>query len=240
MAERRGLAQIVNFPRVTGGFRAIPVSTGDPDFASVVLLLDFDGVDAATDITDLSNSAHVDTFAGGAQVDTAQQFLGVNSALFAATGDEITFPDSADWDFGTGDFTVECGVRWVGTPGNDGLISSPPTATGWYMLGNGTSLRFVNNDLILSQQSFTFVTDVWYHVAVSRSGTDLRLFVDGVQIGSTVTDSTSVNGGTSLFLGALLANSNPLDGHIGAVRITKGVARYTANFTPLTVFYPTS
>jgi hypothetical protein len=69
------------------------------------------------------------------------------------------------------------------------------------------------------------------------------MFWDGDQQGATVTDSTDFSGSSKkLFLGAL--RDDPLaqvwDGFIGAVRITKGVARYTANFTELTEFYPTS
>ena len=242
MAERRGLTQMTQFPRTFGaGFQPAAVAGGDPDFASVVLLLDFAGVDGATDITDLSNSAHVDTFLGNAQVDTANQFLGENSVLFGATTDELTFPDSVDWDFGTGDFTIEFGFRSTGPIAFDGLIASSTVATGWYIHSSATTLRFTNNNIIVTEQTHGMSADTFHHVAVTRSGDDFRIFVDGVQIGSTVTDTVTVNGGSGpLFLGALESSANPFGGALGAVRITKGVARYTANFTPLTEFYPTS
>ena len=247
MAERRGLTQTTNFPRVTGGFRELAaVAVVDPDFASVVLLLDFDGADAGTNITDLSNSGHVDTCAGDAQIDTALPFLGKNSLLLDGTGDWITVPDSDDWDFGTADFTIELGFRPTVADRVEGLITTwDAGSVGWFL-----QYRADTNSLVFRHGSFGIVSitvalglDTFHHIAVARSGTDFRVFIDGVQIGSTVTDSTDFTGGLAvLTLGVLRVSTSqqPLNGSIGAVRITKGVARYTENFTPLTVFYPTS
>lgn len=227
----------------TGEIKPIPTPiTGDPDFASVVLLLDFAGADGATDITDLSNSGHVDSFFGQAQVDTAVQFLGVNTLLCDGVGDFVTFPDSPDWDFGTSDFTIELGVRLAETDKTYGFISTYDPPNGWLIQRTNTGLlRFGVGDTSLYSEAWAATIDTFFHIAVSRSGTDLRVFVDGVQLGATVTDSTNFVGSTAdAFLGSLSAALQPLDGFVGAVRVTKGVARYTANFTPLTEFYPTS
>ena len=244
MAERRGLAQMIQFPRVTGSFRAIPELTGDPDFASVTLLLDFDGVDGATDITDLSNSAHVDTFVGSAQVDTAQQFLGVNSGLFDGVGDErIHFPNDADWGIGTGDFTWECGVRFSAVATTYGFLSNflGADGAGLRWRNSPAELQFITGGAIKKAESWSPVINTWYHVAVSRKGTSLRMFVDGVEFGTATTDSTDITQGTAQFsVGSTAIGTEPHDGNIGAVRLTKGVARFTENFTPPTVFYPTS
>src|SRR5690554_1699309 len=83
----------------------------DPYFASVVLLLHGDGTDGSTTITDNSGSAHSPTVNGNSQIDTAESQFGGASVLFDGSGDYLEYADSADWDFGTGDFTVEFWMR---------------------------------------------------------------------------------------------------------------------------------
>jgi hypothetical protein len=83
----------------------------------------------------------------------------------------------------------------------------------------------------------------WYHVAVTRSGNTFKLFRNGVQNGSTVTNSNSCPATAST--GALYVGSDVgggfgnWNGYIDDLRITKGYARYTTNFTPPTQAFPT-
>jgi hypothetical protein len=99
----------------------------------------------------------------------------------------------------------------------------------------------LNGDTTLYSEVWNPTESTMYHIAACRSGTDLRLFVDGVQLGSTVTDSTDFTGSTQgCIVGGLTTTVQTVNANIGAVRITKGVARYTENFTPPTEFYPTS
>lgn len=225
-------------------FPALPAPPSDPDFTSVVLLLDWAGVDGGTDTTDLSNSAHVDTFEGNAQIDTAiQSPEGTNSALFDGVDDAVSFPDSDDWDFGTDDFTVEVSVRFASLTGTQTIFGHSGGGA-----DAGFILRFVNPNIVwiiggatIAIRSLAPLVNTYHHIAVCRSGTDFRVFFDGVQSGATVTDSTAIGPTVrDLDLGALVGTAQELNGLIGAVRITKGVARYTANFTPPTTMYPTS
>ena len=233
----------------------VPEPPTDPDFSSVVLLLDFAGADGATDITDLSDSAHSETFINSAEVDDDLQYLNTNTLLLPpATGSRMDFPDSADWDFGTSDFTVECGVRFsADVTSRQAFISHYDGANGGFWVQhfepgagspNNPRLRVGEGDNVLfatvPSDNYAPTTGIFYHIAVSRSGTDLRVFFDGTQLGSTVTDSTNITGSTDVLELAGLAGSGGLVGNLGAVRITKGVARYTENFTAPTVFYPTS
>ena len=79
-------------------------------------------------------------------------------------------------------------------------------------------------------------TNTWYHVAVSGEVGSIKLFVNGVQEGSTYTGATSLNSTAITTVGGLWAGSlyNTFFGYIDDLRITKGVARYTTNFTPPT------
>jgi hypothetical protein len=85
----------------------------------------------------------------------------------------------------------------------------------------------------------TFSTGVWYHVAYVRNGSSFRLFVDGTEKTAGATISGTLFNGTAPFnVGRTADGSNFLNGYIDDLRITKGVARYTANFTAPTKAFP--
>ena len=241
---RRGLFSRADNPRDSGGFRVtLSSDVVDADFSNVVLLLDFAGTDGDTNFTDLSNSAHVETFINTIEIDDDIQFLGVNT-LLTVGGGVVTIPDSADWDFGTGDFTVEFGGRtatdWTG---QRAFISVYDAPDGWWVRSNAGALEFGEGDTVLKSETHSMATDgTVHHIAVSRIGTNLRMFIDGVELGSATTDSTDLTGSTVvLSLGVLTGlTTQRLLGSIGALRVTNGIGRYSAGFTPPTVFYPTS
>jgi hypothetical protein len=118
--------------------------------------------------------------------------------------------------------------------GTDGAYPTIRLSTG------GNQLEYVSTgDVRIAGGSVT--TNVWYHVALSRSGTSTKLFLNGTQIGSTFTDTTSyLNGTNRPFIGRSGFHTvDPfyLSGYINDLRITK-YARYTANFTPPTAAFP--
>jgi len=219
--------------------------TTDADFNDVVLLLDFDGPDQGTNITDLSNSGHNETFFDNAQIDVTGRSLGKNTLLLDGAGDFITFPDSADWDFGTADFTIEFTVDFD-------AISTAQTFMGNYLTGAGddkgisveidasNNIRVLNGDSVLYSEAWAGAAiNTTFFILVSRSGTDLRVFIDGVQLGSTVVDSTNFTGSVQPWrIGTLDGAAQFVGGNMGSVRITKGVARQTSNFTVPGCFYP--
>jgi hypothetical protein len=95
----------------------------DPNFANVVFLSDFPGVDGATTLTEESSSARTVTFVGNAQIDTAQFKWSPSSLLLDGTGDIVTCVNSADFQFGSGSWTVEGWVRFASLPGA-GIIAA--------------------------------------------------------------------------------------------------------------------
>jgi hypothetical protein len=214
---------------------------GDPFFDSVVLLLDWAGLDGDTSTTDLSNSSHSIPFLGNAEIDTGITFIGENTLLLDGFGDRIQIPNSTDWDFGTDDFTIEIGVYYDDNAELITFISHFDTPNGWWIRRTaGAELHFGVGVTEIYQEAWTGAINTFFNIAVSRQGTDLRVFVDGVQLGATVTDSTSLSGSTSvLYIGNLNGLVQAVTGNIGATRITKGVARYTTDFTPPAAFYPT-
>ena len=90
-------------------------------------------------------------------------------------------------------------------------------------IGNGTTT--------ITSPSYTLSTNTWYHIAVSRSGTTTRMFLDGVQTGSSWTDTTNYTAVDYVCVGNNYPATIGWAGYIDDVRITKGVARYTSTFT---------
>lgn len=183
------------------------------------------------------------TAANQPRIDTAQSRFGVASVFFDGTNDRLTAAGQSGFAFGTGDFTVELWVRMTAvsaveqifdfrSPGdtlpvpriNLALEGATNRQAVWYILNN-IQIRGTTN----------FTTATWYHIAVSRSGTSTRLFINGTQEGSTWTDSTNytVGSGSPMFGGnaeSLLA-AQFFSGYMDEIRMTKGRADYTANFT---------
>jgi len=80
--------------------------------------------------------------------------------------------------------------------------------------------------------TISVTTNTWYHIAACRDGANLRLFVDGTQVGTTYNMATDIiHGGTYPVQVGRVAGTHDLNGFIDDLRITKGYARYTANFT---------
>ena len=227
----------------------------DPD---QVALLHFDGADASTTITNSAPSANAFVVVGNAQLDTAQSKFGTASLLLDGTGDYITGPGitSADSDFvfGTGNFTIEMFVRLNQLPSvaaeNKFLYDGTPSGVGstvfplLYIATDDTLRYFVNADQITGTTALT--TGQWYHVLLARSGTSTKLFLDGVQEGSTFSDSTNypanAGGANRPAIGAngSSAGANSLNGWIDEVRVLKGTAAQTGNFSPPTSAYSTA
>ena len=203
-----------------------------------------DGTDASTSFPDASTAnPKTITANGNGQVDTAQKKFGTGSYLGDGNLDYLSVPTSTDFNFGTADFTIDFWVRFNAGPGvNMDMVNRGNPITD--SLDIAIRVNNSNNVLVylmgglLFNTGWAFNQAQWYHVALSRSGTNLRLFIDGTQLGSTVTNSTDVTSSEDLFLGAspFLA-SNSLNGWMDEIRFSKGIARWTADFTPPTEAY---
>lgn len=205
------------------------------------LLLHGDGTDASTTITDSSPSAHTIVLGGNAQLDTAQFKFGSASILFDGVNDFIRGDGSTDFAFGTGDWTVELWVRLNATGIDQMLYDSRPSATdGAYpeiFINTSNVLIYVQGAVIRITGATALTTGQWYHVAAARTGTSTKLFLDGTQEGSTYSDSTNYLIGANrpaIGINATDLTSNDFNGWMDDIRVRKGIADYTANFTPPT------
>lgn len=163
----------------------------------------------------------------------AAHFDGINSAMNFALG-----------AFGTGDYTVEFWVyRDQALPVNGSsmvLFDSRPAATsnsvllsivGTFDATNNHKIGFYHNGSYRAYSTTLVQLNTWYHVALVRSGGVTRLYVNGVQEGVSYTD-TSNYGASQAYVASSYTGIGFFGGLIDDLRVTSGVARYTANFTP--------
>jgi hypothetical protein len=219
---------------------ALGNTVGDVYFPQTKLLLPFNGANAATTTSDLSNSNHTVTFNGTAQISTAQSKFGGSSVLFDGNSDYLTF----DFPTLSSTFTVECWSRASTLSGYRTMITNyGGSTTGWFIqyINGYLKVGFAGNNPHIASTT-TLSTDTWYHVALSGSAGSYKLFLNGTQEGSTYTGSTQLAGRSEASIGALYSGgyTSFFHGYIDDVRVTSGVVRYTSNFTPPTTAHLTS
>ncbi len=210
-----------------------PGAVAGPHFDQVGLLLPFDGTHGATSTTDVSHSAHSPAFHGNAKISAGRSKFGGTSCYFDGKGDFLTVADSEDWNFGTGDFTIEFWVLRTGVSKYEGILGE--SAASW---NSGAPVIVIYNTKILitegefankTQASTSFIANTWYHVAFSRGGGFMRLFVNGKLEGFAV-DNHSYDF-NEIRIGRYNVGADyDFGGYLDDLRITKGVARYPSNF----------
>lgn len=206
------------------------------------LLIPGNGTNGSTTITDLTGKTV--TVSGNTNISTAQSIIGGSSIYFDGTGDYLSLADSADWDFGTGAFTIDFWMRYsskasaetilgiVQDENNVLLVRFPSDSNNFNLLvvtGGSATLNF--------SVLHSMIADTWYHIAVVRgwaSGTNnFAITVNGSSIGSTTTSLTVPNYSGSLYIGQDVGNNNAaFHGYLSYIRISKDIARWTSNFTP--------
>jgi hypothetical protein len=210
----------------------------DPYFSSVYLLLHMNGSNGSTSFPDSSSNSFTVTVFGDAQVSTTDPKFGSGSLTLDGTGDYLRVNMGSLINIGSQDFTAECWA-YINT-GNTGIDALFCFELNTF---SGPGVLIDSGDWVLRTQSGNstsmgaVTTGAWQHVALSRSGSALKLFINGNQLGSTLTD-TSIYLDRDLGIGIGFGIGDPLSARIDELRITVGVARYTANFTPPAEAFP--
>jgi hypothetical protein len=187
-------------------------------------------------IIDKSQSVKRLTLNGNVSSSTTQSKYLSSSMAFDGTGDYITVPAGSNiMNFGTGDFTVEGwfypnSTTWTIPLDFRSASDTDHIALFWsYTSGKYT---FYESDALKITSTSTFSANQWHHVAVTRSSTTCTLWVNGTSEG-TATVSTNHAGDNIMWLGRYYgSNAYDYNGYISDFRVTKGLARYTANFAP--------
>ena len=218
----------------------------DPYFENVVLLARMEREYDNTIFIDSSKYNHTLTafgsIPGSTVTDTAIKKFGNASASFNNTPQhylECAHHSSLDLNFE--DFTIELHFRYSSLEVKHGLISYGDSEdNGFYLLLKNTKdFIFGGGDPVTVQtsDSTSVIADTWYHLAVVKSGGTITIYLDGINVWSFANNSTFSALDGTIKIGNTRNELWPWLGHIDDVRITKGVARYTANFTPPTQTY---
>lgn len=204
-------------------------------YEDVSLYLKMNGANGSTTFYDSSLYGHTVTANGNAQISTAQSKFGGSSAAFDGSGDYLDSESSSQFAFGTGDFTVEFWLFPTSSSVTYRCIvdtrSTVSTNTGVGIFQYGLTLELYGNGLKLSSAANALTLNEWQHVVLARESGACQFYINGVASGSSATYSDDLTG-QSVRMGVNKNGNNPYTGYIDSLRITKGIARYTANFTP--------
>lgn len=222
-------------------------SGGDPLFSSVVLLAHFDGANGSTTFTDSSSKNRTLTAVGDAALTTSSPLRGTASLSLAGAG-AVTMASSADFTL-SGDFCIELMINSTTTSLESGVqrtliqLGSFNTASSiclTFYSGGASSNVGVFTDSQIINGTIPAADGSTHHIALDRSGTNLKLWVDGVQSGSTATNSVNYNNGATntSFIGNSSSGGHVV-GKIDEVRITTA-SRYQSAFTPPPTAFPDS
>lgn len=234
---------------------AARAQASDPHWANVVAYLKFNGADGSTTFIDETGKTW--TPSGNAQIDTAISKIGGASGLFDGNNDYLT-ATHADFALGTGDLTVELWHYRISNTSNgsgaasivlDARTAEPSSQLMLEIPGSATTgdrrlELWVSGAARAYSPNAAAVAGTWVHFAWVRESGTSRIYVNGSSTGSTTwSDSTNYSSTTLRIAGrfaAVTGDYRSLNGHLDALRITKGVARYTGTFTPPTSEFPTS
>ena len=202
-------------------------------------LIHFQGADAAVAAVETISGKAI-TFVGTAQLDTAQKPFGLSSLLLDGNSDYVTLADHADWNFGTGDFTIDLQLR-LAVDQDSCLIGQYEDANNyWYFRYSDTNgkLEFFHKDGGTTRADYSVAwapaVDTWYHLECGRNGANFYMFIDGTS--QTLTETTAISTNDLGDISAVLAigaqnGAYWVNGWISEVRVVKGTCRHTATFT---------
>jgi YD repeat-containing protein len=248
---------LINNGETVSNSQDVTLTLSANDFASAdsftKLLLHADGTNGSIDFIDNSQSHHSITAYGNSRLDTSQTKFGSAAAFFDGDGDYLSLADSADWNFASEDFTIDFWVKFNTLPasGSYQMLCSQISDSAHYVYlavknssGAYQLTFYVNNPSyaidVAANTNPNFSTGVWCHIALVRTGNIFKIFQDGIQIGADAVDSDVVSDIDAPFEIGRWNHSGAyfyFDGWLDEIRISKGIARWTANFTPANAPY---
>jgi len=181
---------------------------------------------------------------GNAQISTAQSKFGGGSMLFDGSGDWLTAPNSKGLYIGSGDFTIEGWLYLNATGATKGIVSqfnSNGTGPGWTLYIKTTNVLefYGGSGTVTVTGTAAIAATTWTHFAVVRSGSTITIYVNGTAGGTATNSSFSDDTSALVYVGGRADSASlALNGYIDDLRITKGYARYTSNFTAPTAPFP--
>ena len=216
----------------------------DPNFAFNSLLLHGNGANGSTVITDSSGSPKTVTAFGNAQISTAQSKFGGASIAFDGTGDYLNIPASSEFNFDSNNFTIETWLYFSAIGATKVIVNNwagsvLSSSFGFQQESDGriSGIAYTGSTVLQALTLSTATINQWNHIAFVRNGGSLCMYLNGVG-GTNVSIASAVNNGTGPVQIGREGTSFYFNGYLDDLRITKGIARYTSNFTPPTLPFP--
>jgi hypothetical protein len=228
-------------------------TTGNDSYT--VSLFHMDGSNGSTTFTESAYGGSGHTWTShNATISTAKAEFG-QSGYFNGSNGSVTTPYSSDFDFGTGDFTIDFWVYWTSLGGTQIMWGQRPDSS-----YNNLFIIFLNSGVYLEWECYVngsrvstyyctyatagITTNRWYHLALVRHGANIYFFVNGTAITMSVsvpitasTNLTSTVQGPTALGQYGIEGMDYFSGYLDEVRVSKGIARWTSNFTPPTSPY---
>lgn len=242
-----GSTQIITSIKKFGsGSAYIPNVAGVDSYSKLLLHLDNNVTDSSTSANVVSNS--------DVTFNSSTKKFGGYSAYFNGSSSYLSVPDSADWVFGSGDFTIETWINFnrlpsvVGNAANIYIQRDDDNNAILLNVSTSDSIRFIviSSGVSLADYSFTWnpTVGLWYHLAIVRSGSSLLLFINGTLTSWTSTGvSISTNSvpdfSAQVQIGGRTDTAHWFEGYLDEYRVSKGIARWTTSFTVANFPYST-
>jgi hypothetical protein len=211
---------------------AVPQVASDPNFEYTTLLLPGNGTNGAQNNTFLDSSTNnfAITRNGNTTQGTFSPFSQTGwSNYFDGSGDYLTTPSNAAFGFGTGDITIECWYYQLSRAVSNTIFANESNTLNIYINTSGV-LGYYDGSVRNSSQ--TVPLNSWNHIAFVRSSGTAKLYFNGTEVLSV---ANSINYGTAyVSIGNNVSGTDYCTGYISNLRVVKGTAVYTANFTPPT------
>ena len=205
------------------------------------LLLHCNGSDDSSTFTDDGDTGHSPAAQNGAVLDTAYKKTGTASGLFDGVDQYVSVPDHADWNFGTGNWTLDFWIRFNSLTGEQHFFGQFPS--NFWIIGKRptTDKLYMQFDMVSNPETVYETTNApslsagtWYHFAFSRNGSSALIFINGVSQAMTTSSggfSTYDTGDSTDDLRVGYGGDKYMDGWMDEIRVSKGIARWTSSFT---------
>ena len=230
-----GWGEVMNTP--TGALPMYGPGADDPDKGNLVLALSGRTLtdEHATIKGSGTNKALTNTSSAAINETEIHTKFYNKSLNFTSTDSRLNTADSDDFQMGTGDFTIEfwhLSMSGSGTQNLCQFISNGGSGDPYYGI-------YATDDTIKAYISGTELTlrdyigkERWQHVAFTRSGSNIYLFMNGT-LQASGTDSTNINGtGYQAYVGSHSSAGNSYNGYMNDFRVYKGKCKYTSSFVP--------
>lgn len=224
-------------------------------YGMLSMLLPMTGIIGSTLFNDLSSVPKTISPSGNVQITDAQSKWGTTSGAFDGTGDYLSTSYVSSFNWWSTDFTIEywiyindlASMSYVDGGNTNSVVignAAHNSATNYWSFGPISTgvvrMYYYNGSSQSVSSTSTVTTGVWTHIAMVKNSAGINIFVDGVGLTSpvAVVGTPQSSATVPLLIGQI--NNTSMNAYMNDLRITTGMARYSADFTPPTQPFPTS